>query len=331
MLTVDNIKVFNFEGALRGMRNPKESHHLSDSAFGIAAVDDIDYNDEAYGVIEKWVRTKSDAEIHSKEFEKLFREYDDWLVENAILINEVDAGAIKYAYIGPKDMKLAQTLIGAGTDHSKFMRQIFVSMDITAPLYWWKEFDTYKVGTVANSESTMHKLADTPITKECFSWDSYTDLPLIDPTGSPDVFFEMLISDLEQLRQLYKQTGEKRYWRALIQLLPNGWMQKRTVTLSYQTCRAMNLSREGHKLTEWHQLLNIFGSLPYADELIFYKKPKSVEENELRKTMHDILDLLEIPRVDENDKPVPTEKVMESFKEKINNLIKKQKGDYNDR
>lgn len=273
MLTIDNIKVFNFEGALRGMRNPKESHHLSDSVFGTAAIDYVEYNDDIYEVIEKWVKTEKEVELYTNEFEELYQKYEKWILNNAILNENYEkTGAVEYAFIGPKDMRLAQTLITAGTDHSKFMRQIFVTMDITAPLYWWKEFDTYKVGTVANSESTMHKLADTPITKECFSWNGYENLSLIDPTGSPDTFFEMLVSDLEQLRQLYKQTGNKRYWYALIQLLPNSWMQKRTVTLSYQNCRAMRISRKGHKLKEWHEFLDKVKTLPYSEEFIFYDK-----------------------------------------------------------
>lgn len=120
----------------------------------------------------------------------------------------------------------------------------------------------------------MHKLTSAPITKECFSWDGYSDMKLIDPTGSPDAFFKMHIDNLEQLRQLYLETKDKRYWRALIQLLPDGWMQKRTITLNYQVLRAMYFARRYHKLQEWHDFCDWIKSLPYAKELICYEKEK---------------------------------------------------------
>jgi len=168
-------------------------------------------------------------------------------------------------------MKLAQTMIGAGTDESKFLRQIFISMDITAPLYWWKEFDTYKVGTVANSCSTMHKLDAYPITREMFSWDN---------VGDPGVEFwttvDTIITECERLRLKFKETGDKTYWRALVQLLPNSWMQKRTVTLNYQVARAQYFARKNHKLTEWHILCDAYMALPYGKEFIAYEKPKKI-------------------------------------------------------
>ena len=320
MLRVDNIKVFNFEGALRGMRNPKNSHHLSDSAFGLSS---HEYTDIDYDVTEAWVRKElgDNYEEWSQEFEATFEKYNSWLMKNGITDFNGPEGVLEYAFIGPKDMRLAQTLIGAGTDHSKFMRQIFVTMDIDAPLYWWKEFDTYKVGTVANSESTMHKLADMPITEDRFSWDTYYDLELIDPTGSPDIFFKTLVSDLEQLRQLYKETGDKRYWRALIQLLPSNWMQKRTVTLSYQNCRAMQLSRDNHKLIEWADLIKVFKILPYAEEFIFYVKPKTINEENIVNIVFPILEMLGIEYEDEVAGYRKTEDVMKEFKEKIKELL----------
>jgi hypothetical protein len=175
-------------------------------------------------------------------------------------------------------MFLAQLMVGAGTDEAKFMRQIFISMDITAPLYWWKEFDTYKVGTVANSCSTMHKLDSKPITKEMFSWDNVGEVD--------DAFWEtvdIIVAECESLRLLYKKTGNKAYWRALVQLLPNAWMQKRTVTLNYQVARAMYFARKHHKLTEWHTLCDAFMKLPYGKELIGYVKPKTADN--LTKTL----------------------------------------------
>ena len=160
--------------------------------------------------------------------------------------------------IGKNDLKLAQSLIKAGSDHSKFMRQIMVSVDITAPLYWWKEFDTYKVGTVANSTSTMHKLASTEITPDCFAFDS-VDLETA----------TVLCGVLELYRAHYKKTKDKRAWRALIQLLPSSWLQTRTVTMSYQNIRAIFFARQNHKLTEWSRdFIGWTKTLPYADELI---------------------------------------------------------------
>lgn len=169
--------------------------------------------------------------------------------------------------IGLNDLKLARALILSGSDHSKFTRQIGVSMDITAPLYWWKEFDTYKIGTVANSESTMHKLIDTPITKEHFSFDNTDSFsPLI-----TDVFDD-LIQDIEKIRKSYLETKDKRYWRALIQLLPSAWNQKRTVTLNYQVLRNMYLNRKSHKLSEWRSFCDIIDTLPYSSDLISIKR-----------------------------------------------------------
>ena len=176
-----------------------------------------------------------------------------------------------FYHLGPKDLDLAMRMIKAGSSDRKFLRQIMVSVDITAPLYWWKQFDTYKVGTVANSTSTMHKLASTPITLQCFELDDYnSNLDLID-----DVYLGLrvssLIDDLEQLRQLYLQTKDKRYWKELIRWLPNGWLQTRTVTLNYEVLRNIFFQRRNHKLTQWHQFCNWIQSLPYADKLITYE------------------------------------------------------------
>ena len=173
-------------------------------------------------------------------------------------------------HIGPNDLKLMKSLIKAGSDHRKFMRQIIVSVDITGPLYWWKEFDTYKVGTVANSCSTMHKIHSKPIELSDFSidhccvFDNDISLKL-----DVEYFFNDVINDCEKLRQLYIQTKEKKYWRALIQLLPNSYNQKRTVTLNYEVIRNMYHARKNHKLDEWSKdFVAWVDSLPYADELI---------------------------------------------------------------
>lgn len=218
----ENTEVFNFEGAMRGMRNPKNSWNKNDT-------------------------------------------YIDW--EDNI-------------HIGENDMKLAQTLIKAGSEHRKFMRQIFVSVDITAPLYWWKEFDTYKVGTVANSTSTMHKITSQPITLDCFEIDDLNDGTM--PTGNYECLqfiYNQIIDSCENLRQKYLKTKDKRYWKELIRWLPESWLQKRTVTMTYENLLAMcsKGQRRFHKLNEWSgqdnpNLPNFISwarTLPYAQELIF--------------------------------------------------------------
>ena len=170
-----------------------------------------------------------------------------------------------YYIIGSNDLQLAQTLIRAGSEHRKFLRQIFVSVDITAPLYWWKEFDTYKVGTVSNSTSTMHKLASTPITIDCFEMGNFEDLRLFDIS----TVWESLIFDLERLRKLYNETKDKHYWKELIRLLPESWLQKRTITMSYENILNMYQQRKNHKLTEWSKsFYDWVKTLPYAEELI---------------------------------------------------------------
>lgn len=178
--------------------------------------------------------------------------------------------------IGERDIELASKLSYAGTDHGKFMRQIFVSMDITAPLYWWKEADTYKVATVANSESTMHKLASTPITRELFSLDGATDDDISrerqrypgDASRNFDEDFDIVLTICEDLRRKYMLTKDIRYWRALIQILPSSWNQKRHWTGNYAVLKNMYHARKFHKLTEWHQLCKVIEQLPYAKELI---------------------------------------------------------------
>ena len=170
---------------------------------------------------------------------------------------------------GENDLDLARRLAHAGSDHRKFLRQIFVSVDITAPLYWWKEADTYQVGVTKNSTSTMHKLASTPITLECFETDDY-DKAAVDEieTALPINFVDSLISHLEDLRQEYNATKDKRYWKELIRWLPNGWLQTRTVTMNYENLRNMYHQRRGHKLSEWRAFCEWCEQLPYAKELI---------------------------------------------------------------
>ena len=221
MIKIENIEVFNFEGAFRGLRNPMNSWNKSDSY--------------------------------------------------------IDALTNKYI-VGENDLKLAQRMIGAGTDESKFMRQIFVSMDITAPLYWWKEADTYKIATVSNSCSTMHKITSSEITEENYSFDPEPDKPLTDlPTYDYVRILDIknrAVADVEWLRKKYNETKDKRYWRLLIQINPDGWLQKRTWTGNYQNLRNMYFARKNHKLIEWIQFCQIIEQLPYSKELICYKKDR---------------------------------------------------------
>ena len=175
-------------------------------------------------------------------------------------------GKIENTSIGKNDLELMQKLIKAGSEHRKFLRQIFVAVDITAPLYFFKELDTYKVGTVANSTSTMHKLASTPITIDCFEMGDFT--PFID-NFKIDLSWRTVVSYLEQLRQRYNETKDKRYWKELIRLLPESWLQKRTVTMNYENILNMYRQRKNHKLTEWSKsFCDWVKTLPYAEELI---------------------------------------------------------------
>lgn len=238
----ENTEVFNFSGALRGMRNPMNSWSKSDS-----------YDN-------------SNVEWGSSNFYKINKDY----------------------HIGENDLSLAQKLIKAGGEHRKFMRQIFVSVDITAPLYWWKEFDTYKVGTVANSTSTMHKLTNQPITLECFEIDDYSDelfWNCINPYNDKvPVSTELsatielsIIPMLESLRLKYLETKDKRYWKELVRWLPESWLQTRTITMNYENIFNIIKQRSNHKLNEWsgkdnHDLSNFISwakTLPYANELLF--------------------------------------------------------------
>lgn len=254
----ENTEVWGFEHAFRGLRNPKNSWDRSDSEFNV-------YYDTSRGDLttSELLRIYPSAYIHHKAQDGYFTDI-----------------------IGENDMKLAQTLIKAGNEHRKFMRQIFVSVDITAPLYWWKEFDTYKVGTVANSTSTMHKLATTPITLDCFEIDDYDrNLSLTDNPKDDDgldnisTFEEDIIYVLENIRQKYLETKDKRYWKELIRWLPESWLQKRTVTMTYENLLAMcsRGQRRFHKLNEWSgqdnpnvsNFISWARFLPYAQELIF--------------------------------------------------------------
>ena len=165
--------------------------------------------------------------------------------------------------LGENDISLTTRLAKAGSDHRKFLRQIIVSMDITAPLYWWKEFDTYKVGTVANSTSTMHKIQAKEFSREDFSCDRMSDDCL--------AVLDTVIAYLEEQRLKFIETKDKSHWHNMIQLLPTSFNQTRTVTMNYEVLINIYYARKTHKLAEWHTLCDEIDKLPYAKELILVK------------------------------------------------------------
>lgn len=197
--------------------------------------------------------------------------------------------------LGPNDLDLMKRLRNAGTDHRKFMRMITVYVDITAPLYWWKEFDTYKVGTVANSCSTMHKIAAKKFTMEDFSCEHLFDedslppyeervdiehcepLAAIDVNGqwcyyTPKTFVRMTCNVLNHFRDLYLKTKDKKYWWQMIQLLPSSYNQKRTIMLNYEVLANIYKSRRNHKLDEWHIFCDWIEELPYSEVITGYEE-----------------------------------------------------------
>ena len=256
MLKIENAEVFGWEHAIRGMRNPKNSWEKSDSRI-------VDCDGEC---------SSCDA------YELVLDDYCTLpLGENIV--------------IGPNDRKLMTQLAKAGTDHRKFMRMITVYLDITAPLYWWKEFDTYKVGTVANSCSTMHKIAAKEFTLEDFSYehlyhgDYNRDLitsAIVDEDersihavwATPLDILKFTIEMLNSYRAHYLTTLDKDDWWQMIQLLPSSYNQKRTVMLNYEVLANIYKSRRNHKLDEWHTLCDWIEVLPYS-ELITGKEEGS--------------------------------------------------------
>lgn len=223
MLKLERTNVMNIENAVRGARNPMNSWAKSDSYYGCKA------------------SGKSCDDCIDKSGE--------------------DCNGYRMNYIlGPNDLDLARRLCTAGPDHRKFIRQVFVSVDITAPLYWWKEFDTYKVGTTANSCSTMHKIQAKEFTREDFSCEHMTDSAL--------KVLDYIITELEDNRNNFNLTKDKVYWYNMIQLLPTSYNQMRTCTMTYENLRNMYQARKNHKLDEWHVLCDWVEKLPYFNEMI---------------------------------------------------------------
>lgn len=231
MIKIENTEVIGWEHAIRGMRNPLNSWDKSDSEF----IRDPDYGCSGNCPCE-----------------------------------DID-GHCDCCFIGPNDLDLMKRLRNAGTDHRKFMRMITVYVDITAPLYWWKEFDTYKVGTVANSCSTMHKIAEKEFTMEDFShehlFDRYGDPSMNLNYGYkyPKAVMQDLIDILNNYRFWYNETKDKKYWWQMIQLLPSSYNQKRTVMLNYEVLANIYKSRKNHKLDEWKDFCKWIEGLPYSE------------------------------------------------------------------
>ena len=216
MIKIENVDVYGWEAAIRGMRNPMNSWSKSDSSYF--------YSESSYP--------------HSGEF----------------------------VHIGKNDLVLMKSLIKAGSDHRKFLRFINVTCDITAPLYWWKEFDTYKVGTVANSCSTMHKIHSKEFTEDDFSWEHLEELP--EPTDVAKPLIEHTLMVLNYFRRRYIETKDKKFWYGMIQTLPSSYNQRATVQLNYEVLMKMYHERKNHKLDEWKGFCEWVKTLPYMREML---------------------------------------------------------------
>ena len=237
MIKIENVDVFGFEAAIRGMRNPLNSWDKSDS---------------------ERCSTTLDCAMHTEV---------------------CDCGGY---CVGKNDLKLMKSLSKAGNDHSKFLRMINVTVDVTAPLYWWKEYDTYKVGTVANSCSTMHKIHDKEFTLDDFSHEHLIRGYLkedsecfiygeIDEPYSPKDVLSGIICSLNACREAYLNAKDKKYWWQMIQLLPSSYNQRRTVQLNYQVLKSMYFARKNHKLDEWVEFCKWCETLPYFKEICLLK------------------------------------------------------------
>lgn len=229
MLKIENVEIHGWEPAVRGMRNPKNS----------------------------WAKSDSGPGCRSEQ-------------EGTFFCHECTSGCWNPSYVlGENDLHLAETLASAGADHRKFMRMIVVYLDIIAPLYWWKEYDTYKVGTVANSCSTMHKIAEKEFTKDDFSHEHITDAHV----------YQLLLDIIESLNEHREQYNiendpifKKYHWWQMIQLLPSSYNQRRTLMLNYEVLANIYPARRHHKLDEWHTFCDWIESLPYSELIIGKEK-----------------------------------------------------------
>ena len=231
MIKFENTEVVGWEAAIRGMRNPMNSWDKSDS-YPCAILGEITDNNRSYR-----------CSGCKNEF----------------------VGRPNCTVVGENDLDLMTRLRNAGTDHRKFMRMIVVYVDILAPLYWWKEFDTYKVGTVANSCSTMHKIHDKEFTMEDFSCENLLKNAVVYNGYVSTAVLECVIGALNEFRNLYLETKNKKYWWQMIQLLPSSYNQRRTLMMNYEVLANIYKSRKNHKLDEWRNFCTWIESLPYSE------------------------------------------------------------------
>lgn len=239
MIKIEHTEVFGWAAAIRGMRNPLESWDKDDLSYPMTCAE-CELKDDAHPFCD------SQSECLN---------------------------------IGENNLKLMRTLSKGGSDHAKYLRMINVTMDVTAPLYWWKEFDTYKVGTVANSCSTMHKIHAKEFTLDDFSHEHLTYLVENENlTWDWKETLSYTVQALNMARELYLETKDKEYWWQMIQLLPSSYNQKRTLQLNYQVLKSMYFARKNHKLDEWHTFCAWCEGLPYFKEICIDPCVKEVTE-----------------------------------------------------
>lgn len=230
MLKIENTVVFGWEAAIRGMRNPMNS----------------------------WEKSDSGPAVDCGKCGKIER-------EGVCRKEDRDCTGHECFCVGENDLALMQRLARSGPDHGKFLRMVNVTADIAAPLYWWKEYDTYKVGTVANSCSTMHKIAEKGFSLDDFSHEHIYNDVTTDPSSLK--VLKLVVDTLNQYRELYLVSNNKGDWWQMIQLLPSSYNQRRTVQLNYEVLRKMYFARKDHKLDEWHTLCDWMLALPYFPEI----------------------------------------------------------------
>ena len=252
MIKIENTEVLGWEAAIRGMRNPMNSWEKSDSWFYDSSEEGANYYCELNHTRESF------EDMHCSDYPE---DREEYLKRK----KEYKAGFGCRDLIGPNDHKLMMNLAKAGSVDAKYRRMIVVYADITAPLYWWKEFDTYKIGTVANSCSTMHKIHSKEFTLEDFSCKHLSGIDIGQGVGSPIQELRNTIRMLNECRNLFLQTKDKYYWWQMIQLLPSSYNQRRTVMLNYEVLAGIYPKRKDHKLDEWHTYCDWIKSLPYSE------------------------------------------------------------------
>ena len=312
MIKIENVSTVGWEPAIRGARNPMNSWDKSDTLFfhdssrGVYLtniLDELIFDENEFGV---YVYARP---IHvSKEKDETFKHWS-FMMDVDTMKLDLNTFGFEYFYeggfkIGPNDLKLLSNLAKAGSDEAKFRRMIVVYLDVTAPMYWWKEADTYKVGTVRDSCSTMHKIHAKEFTLEDFSTEHLfskkdfingdktvpfeNDPALSAITVDGDMayftstgFVEMTCDVLNHYRDLYLQTHDKKYWWQMIQLLPSSYNQRATLMLNYEVLANMYHARKNHKLDEWREFCKWIETLPYAKELIICEAIKDLPTSPL--------------------------------------------------